>query len=69
MLCTFSQSVIGFLAELADFFGGGLHFVLLGCCTYFIPFRCSFSFSVFFSALKVERGLGFLLLLNVDLAA
>lgn len=66
--CTFSRSVIGFLAELANLLGG-LHFVLLGCCTYFIPFRCSFSFSLFSSTLKVERGLGFLLLLNVDLAA
>lgn len=64
MLCMFSRSVIGFFAKLADVILG-VTFVL-GCCMYFIPF----SFSPFFiSPLNVERGLGFLLLLIVDLAA
>lgn len=68
MVGMFSRSIIGFLAELADVILG-FTFVLLGCCMYFIPFRCSFSVSLFSLTLKVERGLGFLLLLNVDLAA
>lgn len=67
MVCAFSQSVIGFSAELADV-ALGFTFVLLGCSTCFIPFRCFLLlFFFFFSARRVERGFLFLLDLNADL--
>lgn len=62
MVCTFSQSVIGSLVELADVILG-LPFVLY----VFHPFQMLFL--LFSSTLKVERGFGLLLLLNGDLAA
>lgn len=68
MVCAFSQSVIGFSAELADV-ALGFTFVLLGCSTCFIPFRCFLLlFFFFFSQLEElkERFL-FLLDLNADL--